>query len=136
MRQCIGRWQRGLQMSRRFHYNGKHNGKLLAHPPWWRGTGRIILFSQGPVFLYYALDNFFQNHRKYVKSRDDDQLMGKFKPAVVAADGTYSGPSSDCAPYLMYQPSQNGAPGVAFAPCGAIARSLFNGNYRHRKLVC
>ncbi|GAU97457.1 hypothetical protein RvY_08746 [Ramazzottius varieornatus] len=88
----------------------------------------------GPVFLYYALDNFFQNHRKYVKSRDDDQLMGKFKQAVVAADGTYSGPSSDCAPYLVYQPSQNGAPGVAFAPCGAIARSLFNDTIRLKYL--
>jgi hypothetical protein len=25
---------------------------------------------KGPVFVYYQLDNFYQNHRRYVKSRD------------------------------------------------------------------
>jgi hypothetical protein len=29
-----------------------------------------------PVHLYYQLDNFYQNHRRYVKSRDDMQLRG------------------------------------------------------------
>lgn len=24
----------------------------------------------GPVFVYYELDNFYQNHRRYVKSLD------------------------------------------------------------------
>jgi len=25
---------------------------------------------KGPVYVYYQLDNFYQNHRRYVKSRD------------------------------------------------------------------
>ena len=29
--------------------------------------------------MYYQIDNFYQNHRRYVKSRDDDQLKGKIK---------------------------------------------------------
>ena len=29
-----------------------------------------------PVFFYYQLTNFFQNHRLYVKSRDSNQLRG------------------------------------------------------------
>jgi len=29
-----------------------------------------------PVYLYYQLENFYQNHRRYVKSRNDDQLRG------------------------------------------------------------
>jgi predicted membrane protein len=29
-----------------------------------------------PVFIYYQLDNFYQNHRRYVKSRSFNQLKG------------------------------------------------------------
>ena len=29
---------------------------------------------EAPVFVYYQLDNFYQNHRRYVKSRSLDQL--------------------------------------------------------------
>ena len=28
----------------------------------------------GPVYFYYKLSNFYQNHRRYVKSRSDEQL--------------------------------------------------------------
>jgi hypothetical protein len=31
---------------------------------------------QGNVYFYYGLDNYFQNHRRYVKSRSDKQLIG------------------------------------------------------------
>lgn len=31
---------------------------------------------QSNVFMYYGLSNFYQNHRRYVKSRDDSQLNG------------------------------------------------------------
>jgi hypothetical protein len=30
----------------------------------------------GNIFVYYQLTNFYQNHRRYVKSRDYKQLMG------------------------------------------------------------
>ena len=30
-----------------------------------------------PIYVYYKLDNFYQNHRRYVKSRSDIQLRGK-----------------------------------------------------------
>jgi len=32
---------------------------------------------KAPVFVYYQLDNFYQNHRRYVKSKDYKQLMGE-----------------------------------------------------------
>lgn len=65
--------------------------------------------------MYYGLTNYYQNHRRYVKSRDDFQLLGKLSQT----------PSSDCAPYDFY----NGKP---IAPCGAIANSLFNGKYQYQ----
>lgn len=36
----------------------------------------ICLPPQSNVFMYYGLSNFYQNHRRYVKSRDDSQLNG------------------------------------------------------------
>lgn len=33
----------------------------------------------GPIYVYYQLDNFYQNHRRYVKSRDNLQLNGQYK---------------------------------------------------------
>lgn len=64
----------------------------------------------GDVYLYYGLSNFFQNHRRYVKSRDDNQLVG---------NDVKGGVSGDCSPY-----DRNGSEPIA--PCGAIANSLFN----------
>ncbi|VEL17237.1 unnamed protein product, partial [Protopolystoma xenopodis] len=65
-----------------------------------------------PVYVYYGLTNFYQNHRRYVRSRDDNQLNGKFQESL----------TSDCDPYRYYQNST-----MQFAPCGAIAMSIFNG---------
>ena len=31
---------------------------------------------EGDVYVYYQLKNFYQNHRTYVKSRSDKQLLG------------------------------------------------------------
>jgi hypothetical protein len=32
-----------------------------------------------PIYVYYQLDNFYQNHRRYVKSRDNTQLYGTYQ---------------------------------------------------------
>lgn len=65
---------------------------------------------EGSVFMYYGLSNFYQNHRRYVKSRDDRQLNGD--------TFALTNPSKDCEPYRTN--------GKTIAPCGAIANSLFN----------
>lgn len=70
---------------------------------------------RGQVYMYYGLTNFYQNHRRYVKSRDDNQLLGK----TIAADKL----SGDCAPYKSQKGNETE---VGYAPCGAIANSLFN----------
>ncbi|KAF7690439.1 cell cycle control protein 50A-like [Silurus meridionalis] len=63
------------------------------------------------VFMYYGLSNFYQNHRRYVKSRDDSQLNGD--------TSSLKDPSKECEPYRMIGKSP-------IAPCGAIANSMFN----------
>ena len=79
-----------------------------------------VLSKQGSVHMYYSLTNFYQNHRRYVKSRDDNQLLGS------ATD--YRSLTSDCEPFRGISNSTLEGGGVAYAPCGAIANSLFNGH--------
>ncbi|XP_074562608.1 ALA-interacting subunit 5-like [Curcuma longa] len=68
---------------------------------------------KAPVYIYYELDNFYQNHRRYVKSRNDKQLRSK----------AYEQETTNCAPEAT---TANGSPIV---PCGLIAWSLFNDTY-------
>lgn len=68
--------------------------------------------------MYYGLTNFYQNHRRYVKSRDDEQLLGEFKAV-----------SADCIPF-----NENGN-GEPIVPCGAIANSLFNDTLKLRSIA-
>lgn len=67
-----------------------------------------------PVFLYYKLTNFYQNHRKYVQSLDNDQLKG----VAVSNDTIKSG---NCDPLQIDDVSKK-----AYYPCGLIANSIFN----------
>lgn len=34
-------------------------------------------FMKPPIYVYYELDNYYQNHRRYVKSRSSLQLLGE-----------------------------------------------------------
>ncbi|ORZ02769.1 ligand-effect modulator 3 family [Syncephalastrum racemosum] len=65
-----------------------------------------------PVFLYYRLTGFYQNHRQYIKSFDADQLSGKPVPG--------SGLGTNCNPLAI---TEDGTP---IYPCGLIANSMFN----------
>lgn len=69
-----------------------------------------------PVLFYYKLTNFYQNHRRYVKSFSSDQLKG-----VAVDNGTIS--NSACEP-LRLDPS-----GKAYYPCGIVANSVFNDTF-------
>ncbi|KAI9754297.1 MAG: hypothetical protein M4579_004761 [Chaenotheca gracillima] len=67
-----------------------------------------------PVFLYYRLSNFYQNHRRYVKSLDSDQLKGTAK-----ADTDLS----------ACDPLKTNGSGLPYYPCGLIANSVFNDTF-------
>ncbi|XP_046813065.1 cell cycle control protein 50A isoform X1 [Vespa crabro] len=68
----------------------------------------------GEVYMYYGLTNFYQNHRRYVKSRDDNQLLGILSDEV----------SGDCKPFAYEVNEHNITKPIV--PCGAIANSLFS----------
>jgi len=68
-----------------------------------------------PIYVYYQLDNFYQNHRRYVKSRSDAQLRKNSS----ASD------TSSCKP----EDTVNGNASLPIVPCGLIAWSLFNDTY-------
>jgi len=69
-----------------------------------------------PILFYYRLTNFYQNHRRYVKSLDTDQLKGDAKSASSIDSG-------DCDPLQL---APNGKP---YYPCGLIANSIFNDTF-------
>ncbi|KAL5121468.1 alkylphosphocholine resistance protein lem3 [Pleosporales sp. CAS-2024a] len=69
-----------------------------------------------PILFYYRLTNFYQNHRRYVKSVDIDQLKGKAKSRSDIASG-------DCSPLDV------DASGKPYYPCGLIANSMFNDTF-------
>jgi hypothetical protein len=86
----------------------------------------------GPVYVYYQLDNFYQNHRRYVKSRSFSQLNGKYLE---------KGDLKDCDPIIL---NKDLGPNITFAadkvtkldpekpavPCGLVAKSFFNDTYK------
>lgn len=67
-----------------------------------------------PVLLYYRLTNFYQNHRRYVKSLDSNQLKGE------AVNNKSLGA---CSP-LDTDPNRK-----PYWPCGLIANSIFNDSF-------
>ena len=86
--------------------------------------------------MYYQLDNFYQNHRRYVKSRSNKQLMGEQLEAG-------STDVDDCDPIMLnsdletdQQKNLLGTPfteaelkNVAF-PCGLVAKSFFTDKFK------
>lgn len=79
---------------------------------------RIDPFLTGPVFLYYSLQNFYQNHRRYARSMSSDQLLGvPMKPNALTS----------CQPLSSCTDSNDST--FAILPCGLIANSIFNDTF-------
>lgn len=82
-----------------------------------------------PVFLYYGLDNFYQNHRLYISSFNAAQLRGE--------DVEFEDVNKTCWPAvtnanLGVNQSWNGVdldPNAVASPCGLVAKSWFSGKF-------
>ncbi|KAK6132175.1 hypothetical protein DH2020_034076 [Rehmannia glutinosa] len=66
-----------------------------------------------PIFVYYQLDDFYQNHRRFVKSRNDEQYRNPL------ADHR----TGNCEPESLNNENK------PIVPCGLIAWSLFNDTF-------
>ena len=40
-------------------------------------SGSEVLVISLQVYVYYELGKYYQNHKRYVRSRDDNQMAGK-----------------------------------------------------------
>jgi hypothetical protein len=85
----------------------------------------------GPVYVYYELGQFYQNHRRYVKSREDKQLAGNYLSVSEL---------SNCDPIIqvgdLWYNQKKSVSGVMLKdkdpaiPCGLVAKSFFNDTFK------
>jgi LEM3 (ligand-effect modulator 3) family / CDC50 family len=76
-----------------------------------------------PVHVYYVLSDFFQNHKRYVRSVDYNQLHGKDVGAKSLAS---------CVPQRYYGGSEKNSSlphNGLMNPCGLTAWSVFNDSF-------
>lgn len=79
-----------------------------------------------PSYFYYSLGNYYQNARKYAKSRSDSMNEGKLPSVMFDVE--------NCDPWL-YKPSvapedREFDPNKFIYPCGLTARSFFNDSFQ------
>lgn len=85
---------------------------------------------KGPVYVYYQIDNYYQNHRRYVKSRDWLQLGGKYKPVEKLGDCDPVITVGDMWPHQRKSVSgKDLSPKEPAMPCGLVAKSVFNDTF-------
>ncbi|KFY27250.1 hypothetical protein V493_03612 [Pseudogymnoascus sp. VKM F-4281 (FW-2241)] len=92
------------------------NGAVLPDANKCSLTFQIPAPMNPPVLFYYRLTDFYQNHRRYVKSFQADQLLGDAVDSATIE-------SSLCDPLRL---DERGRP---YYPCGLIANSMFNDTY-------
>lgn len=74
---------------------------------------------KGPIYLFYRLEKFYANHRRYVKSFSEDQIIGKAADEDTVKHTT----GQNCEPMSVDDD------GKIIYPCGLIANSMFNDTF-------
>lgn len=78
-----------------------------------------------PVYMFYQLENFYANHRRYVKSYSELQLNGEDASLKDVKEMV----GQNC------QPMSTNEAGKIIYPCGLIANSLFNDTYTYPRAI-
>jgi len=83
------------------------------------------------VYAYYHLDNFYQNHRRYVQSRAATQLTGEKMDFESTSPLTSDKSTGECTGFFdkYDEKNENGeltGTEVFMYPCGLVAASMFN----------
>lgn len=79
--------------------------------------------------MYYQLDNFYQNHRRYVKSRSNEQLMGNELTIEQLDDCDPIKTNSQLGRLTAYDGKTALEPDAPAFPCGLVAKSFFNDTF-------
>lgn len=82
-----------------------------------------------PVYLYYELTNYYQNHRIYLNSRNQDQLTGEdlSKADLESCEPIVSNDDLDLSKIELKLKGLDGDD--AAYPCGLVANSFFNDRF-------
>jgi len=84
-------------------------------------TFKVDRDMEPPTMVYYQIENFYQNHRKYFVSRDDSQLLGGLPKNQNDID------AKNCDPLNKLKNKQNET--ITLNPCGLVANTLFNDKF-------
>lgn len=83
-----------------------------------------------PIFVYYQLDGFFQNSRRYVKSKQVDQLTGDNIESTKNCDDFETNEEMGFNKETKNFKNTNYLiPGNIAVPCGLLAKTFFNDSY-------
>ncbi|PKI85888.1 hypothetical protein MVES1_000663 [Malassezia vespertilionis] len=107
-------------------YRSEPNTAMVGqNPPAYICTVQLSIPNElsGGVFLYYKLTNYYQNHRRYIKNIDYDQMLSKPRSPKDLQD-------NQCKP-LGRDPDS----GKSIYPCGLIANSVFNDTFSSPQLL-
>ncbi|XP_024380417.1 ALA-interacting subunit 1 isoform X2 [Physcomitrium patens] len=83
-------------------------------------TMNVEKLMRQPIYVYYELGNYFQNHRRYMNSKSEQQLRG-FSSSSSSSSSSHS--DLDCCK------PKDVANGHSIVPCGLVAWSLFNDTF-------
>ena len=86
---------------------------------------------EGPVFIYYKLQNFYLNHRHLVESKSWEELRGEEVYTKNNCKNSYlmSEMFPRNSPFYTNQWGHNFSENNVSSPCGLWARSFFNDTY-------
>jgi hypothetical protein len=87
---------------------------------------------QPPIYMYYKLTNFYQNHRRFAKSRSVGQLIGNDPSDMADCDpllkpGDITGLTGQ--KFTLRNTTEMTYGSMKYSPCGLVAWSMFNDSF-------
>lgn len=115
----------------KIQYDNLDQCKLSGNLPKQCSVGITINDTMtAPVMVYYQLNGFYQNHRRYVKSKSNPQLEGQNVPiSQLNTDCDPIVTNADLGKTIAMDGKTPLDPNAPANPCGLIAKSLFNDTF-------
>ena len=82
-----------------------------------------------PIYVYYQLDGFFQNARRYIKSKEIDQLTGDDPEAHENCEPAETNGEMEFGDGKKSINNNNLDPNKIAIPCGLLAKTYFNDSF-------